>query len=362
MKDEKSESITVGGQGVVGKEGRILITGATGFIGAKVVEKLVENGYTNLRCFTRSSTLPHTLKRLVGSQGHRIEVIQGDLASVRDCERAADGTRLVYHVAGGGQGESFTSVQQTAVDTLKTLLEALVRTGELKRFVHVSSFAVYSNLDLPVGSLLDESCAIEVDPVLRGEPYTYAKVMQERVVREFGQRCALPYVILRPGAVYGPGNTSISGRIGIATSKVFLHLGNSNVIPFTYVDNCADAIVLSGLKEGIDGEVLNVVDDGRTTSRRFLELYAEHGMRVRFLSLPKALSYPLYCAVGFFFRVRGSSIPPKYNRRRWCAYWKGNTYTNEKLKRMVGWSQNISMEEGMHRYFEYCKNLRKSDA
>ena len=56
---------------------------------------------------------------------------------------------------------------------------------------------------------------------------------------------------------------------------IFLHLGGSNPIPFTYVDNCADAIVLAGLTPGVDGEVFNVVDDNLPTSRQFLRLYKQ---------------------------------------------------------------------------------------
>ena len=66
---------------------------------------------------------------------------------------------------------------------------------------------------------------------------------------------------MRPGAVYGPGKSQLTGRIGIDTFGVFLHLGGSNQIPFTYVDNCAEAIILAGLVQGVDGEVFNVVDD-----------------------------------------------------------------------------------------------------
>ncbi len=64
---------------------------------------------------------------------------------------------------------------------------------------------------------------------------------------EYGEKRGLPYVIVRPGVVYGPGIKGIHGRIGIDTFGPFLHLGGSNRIPLTYMDNCAEAIVLAGL-------------------------------------------------------------------------------------------------------------------
>ena len=83
----------------------------------------------------------------------------------------------------------------------------------------------------------------------------------------------LPYVIVRPGAVFGPGKRELSGRIGINTFGFFIHLGGSNQLPLTFVDNCAEAIVLAGLKPGVDGETFNVVDDDLITSKQLLTAY-----------------------------------------------------------------------------------------
>src|SRR6185312_7166645 len=123
--------------------------------------------------------------------------------------------------------------------------------GCVRRFVNVSSFAVYTNKDKPSGRLLDESCPIETKPQQRGGAYTFAKAKQEDMVRECSQRLGLPHVMIRPGYVYGPGNPPITARCGIGTFGIFLHLGGFNRIPFTYVDNCADAIALAGVKPGV---------------------------------------------------------------------------------------------------------------
>src|SRR5439155_120505 len=82
---------------------------------------------------------------------------------------------------------------------------------------------------------------------LREDAYCFAKVKQDESVTEYGRRFGIPYVIVRPGAVYGPGTKDITGRVGIHTFGVFLHLGGPNTIPFTYFYNCADENVLAGL-------------------------------------------------------------------------------------------------------------------
>ena len=61
----------------------------------------------------------------------------------------------------------------------------------------------------------------------------------------------LPYVILRPGYVFGPGKTELNGRVGINTFGFFIQVDGSHLLPLTFVDNCAEAIVLAGLKPGL---------------------------------------------------------------------------------------------------------------
>ena len=76
---------------------------------------------------------------------------------------------------------------------------------------------------------------------------------------------------LRPGYVFGPGKQELNGRVGIKTFGPFIQVNGSQSLPLTYVDNCAEAIVLAGLTPGIDGEVFNIVDDELLTARQFLK-------------------------------------------------------------------------------------------
>jgi nucleoside-diphosphate-sugar epimerase len=133
--------------------------------------------------------------------------------------------------------------------------------GICKRIVNVSSFAVYNNKDKS-GALLDENCPTELHPESRGEAYCFAKTKQDEVVAQYQERYRLSVVTLRPGIVYGPGNLAISGRVGIDTFGVFLHLGGSNRIPLTFVDNCAEAIVLAADRPGIDSETFTGSTNG----------------------------------------------------------------------------------------------------
>ena len=253
---------------IIGQDDLILVTGATGFIGSRVVESLLDLGFRNLRCFARPSSSAakvESLSRL--REGVRVEVVKGNLLSREDCIAATKDVSVIFHLAAGTGAESFPDAYMNSVVTTRNLLEASLRHQCLRRFVNISSFAVYSNTGKTRWRLLDESCPVEKQPELR-DAYCFAKIKQDEIVTEYSKEFGIPYVILRPGHVYGPRNDGMIGRVGIDTFGVFLHLGGSNRLPSTYVDNCAEAIVLTGLKEGVDGEVFNVVDDDLPTSRQ----------------------------------------------------------------------------------------------
>jgi nucleoside-diphosphate-sugar epimerase len=251
--------------------------------------------------------------------------------------------------------KTFSEAFKNSVLTTSNLLDAAVASGRLKRFVNVSSFTVYSNWNLDRGMVLDEDCEVESHPIERAEAYAFAKLKQDETVIRYAQESGVPYVILRPGPVFGPGARQLTARVGIDTFGIFLHLGGSNRIPFTYVDNCADAIVLAGLIPGVDGEVFNVVDDDLPSSRQFLKMFKRNGKRFRSIYVPYWLFYCFCCAWETCSKLSLGKLRPAFNRRRCSTYWKGNRYSNRKLKDRLGWEPFVPFSEASRRYFEFVR-------
>jgi len=341
---------------IIGRDDLILVTGATGFIGLRVVQSLLDRGFRRIRCFTRPSTQASKLAALCGTiDAPELQLLRGNLLSTDDCIAATKDAALVIHLAAGRGEKSFPDAFMNSVVTTRNLLNACLLHRRLQRFVNVSSFTVYTNTRKPLGRLLDETCPVEPHPETRGEAYCYAKTKQDEIVTEYGKNRGIPYVIVRPGAVYGPGNLAITARVGIGTFGLFLHLGGSNPIPLTYVDNCAEAIVLAGLRQGIDGEVFNVVDDDLPSSRQFLRLYKRHVKRFPSLYVPKLVSYGLCDLWERYCNWSHGQLRSAFNRSRWHSFWKKTYYTNQKLKTRVGWKPRISTREGLQSYFEACR-------
>jgi nucleoside-diphosphate-sugar epimerase len=328
----------------------ILVTGSSGFIGSKVVEVLLEYGFANLRCFVRSSNRLSRLQNVLSQSeaAKNVELIRGDLLSPDDCRKATEDVAIIYHLAAGME-KSFAGAFMNSALATRNLMDAFLRYGRPRRFVNVSSFAVYSNLSLKRDDVLNETCPLEDAPQKRFDAYGFGKLKQEELVKEYGEKYKLPYVILRPGYVFGPGKTELNSRVAINTFGFFIQVDGSNLLPLTFVDNCAEAIVLAGLKAGIDGEVFNVVDDKLLTRRQFLREYKkkQRGFCIR---IPYFVAYGLCRLWEKYSESSKGQLPPAFNRRRCAAEWKSNRYSNQKLKDRLGWKPRVPMEEAMEAF------------
>jgi nucleoside-diphosphate-sugar epimerase len=330
---------------------RILVTGANGFIGAKVVEILLEYGFLKLRCFIRPSSRLDRFEKALSQfdAGKNVELVRGDLLSRDDCRKAAEGVSIVYHLAAGME-KSFAGAFMNSALTSRNLMDAFLRYGQPKRFVNVSSFAVYSTISLKRGDLLDESCPLEDAPQERFDAYGFGKLKQEELVKEYGRKHKLPFVIVRPGYVFGPGKRELSGRVGVGTFGFFIQVNGSNFLPLTFVDNCAEAIVLAGLKANVDGEIFNVVDDELLTGRQFLGDYKKKVKSLRSIRIPYFAGYGLCCLWEKYSKWSKNQLPPAFNRRRCAAEWKGNRFSNRKLREQLGWEPRVPMKKAMEAF------------
>ena len=260
---------------IISLDDPILVTGGTGFIGKRLLQALLRSGFRNLRCLVRPSANVAEIEDSIGETAGlaRVKFVRGNLLSLEDCQRITRDVAVIYHLAAGTATKSFSDAFLNSVVTTRNLLESTRHHRSLRRFVNVSSFSVYTNDRQSNARTLDETCPTESRPELRADAYCFAKAKQDELVIDYGKTHRLPYVIIRPGVVYGPGKERIHGRVGLGTFGVFLHLGGSNPVPLTHVDNCAEAIALAGLRRGVEGEVFNVVDDDLPTSREFLRMY-----------------------------------------------------------------------------------------
>jgi nucleoside-diphosphate-sugar epimerase len=336
----------------------VLVTGASGFLGTALVERLLARGESHVRCFLRPGSRRERLTRLgLDAADARVELFEGSLTSAASVNEALEGVDCVFHLAAAMRGSPSDIFMNTVVAS-SHLLRALSTRPSVKT-VLVSSLAVYGVSSLPRGQLVDEATPLESHPEWR-DPYSHAKIRQERLFWEQRERLGHPMVVLRPGVIYGPGGTALPSRVRIQFPGLFLHLGGRNTLPLSYLDNCAEAIVIAARHPQADGEAYNVIDDDLPSSREYLRRYRREVRRLRMLAVPYSMLVLISRAVAAYHRYSRGQLPAFFTPYRTAASWKGNSFSNAKLK-SVGWQPLVPTVEGLSRTFAYLKSQHDED-
>jgi nucleoside-diphosphate-sugar epimerase len=327
---------------------KILVTGAGGFLGKAIVERLLAHGETDVRCMLRDTSKAKGLEAIAARYpAAQLEFISVNLRHAAEISKALQGCGMVIHAAAALKGSPAEMFLDSVVAS-RNLLETVANELRPIRVVLVSSFGVMGVAELPRGAMVDERTPMEQHPEQR-DVYSHSKLRQEQLFWEYREKYGFELAVLRPGVIYGPGGGHFSNRVGLSLFGRFLHLGGNNLLPLTYVDNCAEAIVAAALSGG-DGEVYNVVDDDLVTSKQYLAAYKKQVKKVKSVRVP------------YFMLMWGSKMVERYNTRskgqlpaiftpyKTRAMWGGNMFSNAKLK-SIGWRPLLSTREGMERAF-----------
>jgi nucleoside-diphosphate-sugar epimerase len=222
---------------------RILVTGGTGFIGGRLVERLLLQHAVQVRVLVRN--LAHAPRIAC----FPVELVQGDVTEPSDVRRAAEGCDLLYHCAYGNSG-SPQARRMVNIGGTVNVLDAALHT-DVKRVVYLSTRRVYGN---PEDGILDESA-----PRLRsGNPYSDTKLEAEEIVLKYARTEGLPVTILQPTTVYGPyapvWTLDVIERL--KTEKVILVDGGGGLCNAVYIDDVVSAMLLAAVEEAAVGEAM----------------------------------------------------------------------------------------------------------
>ena len=324
---------------------RVLVTGATGFLGKRLARSLVRDE-VQVRCLVRGTSDVASLLQFVGlDKDYLVEVVSGDLMDEASLQSSLQGCDVVYHCAAGMTGAAATIFLNTVVPT-RHLVRA-VQKAKTPRLVLVSSLGIYGAGVLPKQGTLDENCPIEPKPHLR-DSYTFSKVVQEEIVWQAHQQEGLPVVAIRPGVIIGPGRGALSNRVGLKVGPLQLRFGN-RILPYTFVDNCAEAIKQAGLVPGVIGQAFNILDDDLPTSKEVLRAYRQHGRKVRSLMTPQWTVKPMSRLYEWYHRWSKGQLPNVITSYRSEAFWKPLQFSNAKAKQALNWRPTVPMNVALRR-------------
>lgn len=327
---------------------KTLVTGAAGFLGMAMVQRLLAHGFTDMRCLVRRCEDIPKLDALAEQRtGIRMEYCVGNLKYREAAVRAVQDVHLIFHLAAGKKGTAADLFLDSVVAS-RNLLEA-VADRKPTRIVLVSSFGVYGVADIGRGVRLNEQTALESHPEWR-DHYSFSKLRQEQLFWEYQKRDGFELVVLRPGVIYGPGGAHFSNRVGLPIGNWLLHFGGNNLLPLSYVDNCAEAIVVAGIHPRSGGQIYNVLDDDLPTCRQYLRAYKKHVTKIRSITVPYFGVRLLSSLVANYNRYSNGQLPAILTPYKAASQWGGNRFDNSKL-RSIGWNQLVPTKEGLQRTF-----------
>ncbi len=308
---------------------RVLVTGATGFIGGHIAERLLAQ-QAHLRVVVRRPERAEALRR-AGA-----EVRAGDLTDPPTLRGCCEDIEIVFH-CGAWLGTPYTVVASRAANVhgTRAMAEEALR-ARVQRFVHLSSIAFYG----PVRS----GVVTEETPPWPGvDLYGDSKIAGEDALREVAAR-GLPCVITRPGMVYGPRSRGWTIRLvqWIAQRRPAMVAGGGGYARPIFIENLLDALILCALRP-VDGEAFTLID-ANIRWREFLQQYAQMVGRS-----PRSVSYRTAWFIALADEVRAllTRRPPRVRRTALGYAVSRAMFSTEKAHRLLGWTPRYSMEEAM---------------
>lgn len=237
---------------------RVLVTGAAGFIGSHLVERLVREGYA-VRAYVHYNALSHWghLEKLPPDVLGHVEIMPGDLADSFMVDHAVSGCALVFHLGALiGIPYSYTApAAYVATNVTGTLnvLQACRRHG-VRRLLHTSTSEVYGTAQyVPID---------ERHPLVGQSPYSASKIAADKLAESFFLSFSTPVVTVRPFNTYGPRQSAravIPTIISQALKGPDVQLGSTETVrDFTYVEDTAAGFLAAARAAGVEGEVLNL--------------------------------------------------------------------------------------------------------
>ncbi|MFY9399337.1 MAG: NAD-dependent epimerase/dehydratase family protein, partial [Desulfomonilia bacterium] len=325
---------------------RVLVTGASGFLGTRLVEMLCERDF-KVRALVRRLSNIERLKSLP------VEIAYGDVGRLGDLEPAFEGVDLVVHAAADTAGREEEGETSTIQGTRNVI--GLCRSHGIKRLVYISTLNVYGTAGYEAGRVVDEDAPLERNPELRGA-YTLAKLEAEGLVLEAMKEGGVPIVCLRPGTIFGPGGETFTRMMGFSLAgRVFAVIGPGDfVLPLVFIDNLCDAIITSLKSDRGDNGVFNLVDPDRLTKREYMEkLVRKLNPGARVVTIP----YPVLDGIVRFqeLMMRALERKPFLTAYRLKSSQNRIVFDSSKFMRTYGWKPPFTLEEGLQAVLEHAQ-------
>ena len=323
---------------------KVLVTGGTGFAGGHLVKKLSSLGH-EVRVLARKTSIIDN----IGLPG--VEIVSGDVtqrdrvfAAVKDMDR-------VFHIAAAYRKANLTQKDfwDTNYQGTRNIIDACVehKTG---RLIHCSTIGLVTSVKHPPA---DESTA-----VCPGDDYQKSKCAAEFDVINLSKEKGLAATVIRPCAIYGPGDWRLLKMFKMIAKKRFLFFGNGKAyFHMVYIDDLVDAFLLASEKDEAIGEVFIIGGEKYVTLNELAVFIADEfnvpAPKLHLPYLPFEAAASVIEALYKFLKIKKE---PFIYKRRMAFYKKSRAFSIEKAKNLLGYEPKVDLKTGIHLTAEWYVN------
>jgi nucleoside-diphosphate-sugar epimerase len=325
---------------------KILITGATGFVGSHLTKALLKSKRNHLILLIRKSSKLTKIKDIIEKNKSRVDIIYGDLNDYSALLRATKGTDIVFHSAAmlGSPEINFRQIHEANVLGTKNLVEAS-ELNKVKRFVHISSVAVYGPIKYTKDNPITETT--KCNPLT---DYDKTKFLSEVAVK----KSSLEWTIIRPTMVFGPGETTNKAKMFQLIQKGwFKIIGNGeNLMALVYIDNLIDGIIKASKSKKAVDETYVISDDHSYTMNQFIYTIAKH------INVKKPVHIPYVIAATSVIGFKVLSlfgVPKLLSMDRIRSLTNHAEFSIAKAKSELKYNPKIDLDKGIKRTVDWYK-------
>ena len=321
---------------------KVLVTGGTGFTGKALVRRLLDQGHAVVALDSKEGLKTRELREWGA------EVVLGSVTDPEVVRRSMEGVEVVHHLAAAFREMNVPDSHYWNVNVQGTrnVLAAALAQG-VRKLVYCSTCGVHGNIDRPPGG--------EDAPIQPADYYQRTKYEAEPVVQEFHRR-GLPSVILRPAAIYGPGDPErflmLYRRVARGSFPMFGD-GRTLYHPL-YIDNLVDAFLLAMADGAGDGEAYLIADEEYLEIEELVRRVGRSlGVEVK---VPHYPVWPVVAAGHVVEKIcRPFGITPPIFPRRVDWYRQNRAFRIDKAKRDLGYAPRVGIDEGLRRTAEWYR-------
>jgi len=326
---------------------KVLVTGANGFIGSHLAVELVKRGYFVYGLHRRKDSKNPEYNKLV--ENGKIEVIQADISKVNTNNLPI--VDYVFHIAGKvsvwGKLNEFMEINH---DATKKLLE-YAKNINVKCFTYLSSVAVY-------GFYGYQNIQENGEKKPFKNPYSISKLKTENMLTEFASHHNLPYVIIRPGNVYGEYDYTSSHEIytRVQKEKMMISAGGKYESCFVYVGNLVESILHTAFNSNLHNTDYNVADNNNTLKEYLTDVANSFGVKPKFKNFAKPIAKSVACLVeGVYklFRIKKAPLITRFSVYQNCTHY---SFSTKKLQD-ADYKPKFTTKQGISKTVEWIRGL-----